>query len=223
MHRFFDILISLIALLFLLPLLASCIFILRYTGEKEIFFLQKRIGINRKSFYVYKFATMVKNSENIGAGTLTLKNDSRVLPFGKFLRKTKMNELPQLFNILKGDMSIIGPRPLVPEGEAYYTKEVSKKIRSLRPGATGIGSLILRDEESYYAHREDAHNFYRNIISPYKGMLEVWYVENRSAAVNFKIFVLTIIVILFPKFNPLNFFKNIPEIPKEMILSKTSN
>lgn len=223
MQRAIDITFSGIALIFLAPLLLIVITILRFTGEKEIFFLQDRIGKNRSIFKVYKFATMVKNSENIGSGTLTMKNDSRVLPFGKFLRKTKINEIPQLFNILNGDMSIVGPRPLVPEGENHYLADVSKKIRSIRPGATGIGSLVLRDEESYYAHREDAHDFYKNVISPYKGLLELWYIENRSIYINFKILVLTFVAIINTRFDPLHFFDDVPKIPEEMLLSKKNH
>ena len=112
MQRLLDILLSGIAILILSPLFLLIILILSITGEREIFFKQDRIGINKTNFGLLKFVTMLKNSENTGAGTVTLKNDYRVLPFGKFLRKTKLNELPQLFNILKGDMSVIGPRPL---------------------------------------------------------------------------------------------------------------
>ena len=111
-QRLFDILFSGIAILVLCPLLLLIILILSATGEREIFYKQNRVGKNRISFELFKFATMQKNSENKGAGTVTLKNDFRVLPFGKFLRKTKLNELPQLFNIFIGQMSVIGPRPL---------------------------------------------------------------------------------------------------------------
>jgi lipopolysaccharide/colanic/teichoic acid biosynthesis glycosyltransferase len=222
MSRLFDILISGLALCFFLPFLILIVIILRFTGEGEVLFLQTRIGKNREPFRVYKFATMIKNSEKIGSKTLTMENDSRVLPFGKFLRKTKINELPQLFNIFIGDMSIIGPRPLVPEGEANYDIDISKKIRSISPGATGIGSLVLRDEESYYAHREDAHDFYKNVISPYKGSLELWYLENKSFYINLKIILFTIIAIIKPDFNSLAYFNKIPKMPNAMILSKTN-
>lgn len=159
MQRFFDIVFSFLAILAFSPILLIIVLALRISGEGEVFYKQKRIGRLGKDFYVYKFATMLKNSELLG-GTLTLKNDPRVLPMGGMLRKSKINELPQLINILKGDMSIIGPRPLVPEGELFYTPEASAVIRSIRPGLTGIGSLVLRDEESYYSHREDAASFY---------------------------------------------------------------
>ena len=100
MKRFLDILFSSFGILVLSPVLFITILILRLTGEGEIFFIQNRIGKDKKTFGLLKFATMMKDSENIGAGTVTLENDFRVLPFGKFLRKTKINELPQLFNVI---------------------------------------------------------------------------------------------------------------------------
>ncbi|MDA9112787.1 sugar transferase [Gammaproteobacteria bacterium] len=220
MQRLFDICLSLIALVALLPLFIILSLILRTSGEGEVIYSQKRIGINRKIFNVYKFATMVKDSPNIGAGTLTMKRDPRVLPVGKILRKTKINELPQIFNILIGDMSIIGPRPLVEDGENNYTQEASLVIRSVPPGITGIGSLILRDEESYYAHRSDAHDFYVNVISPFKQSLELWYVQNRSFLLNTKIFFLTILSVIFPSFKINIFFKDLPKMPRQMRDSK---
>ena len=219
MQRFFDIVFSFLAILAFSPILLIIVLALRISGEGEVFYKQKRIGRLGKDFYVYKFATMLKNSELLG-GTLTLKNDPRVLPMGAMLRKSKINELPQLINILKGDMSIIGPRPLVPEGELNYTSEASAVIRSIRPGLTGIGSLVLRDEESYYSHREDAASFYKLIISPYKEKLEIWYVKNRSLSLYFKIIVLTLVVIVNKNFDVFRFLNLIPRIPPEMSSSR---
>ena len=109
MERFFDILFSALALLVLSPLLLPIVLILKLSGEGEIFFLQERIGKGGQVFKLFKFATMLKDSPNIGTGTVTMKGDPRVLPVGKFLRKTKINELPQLLNIFFGDTSVIGP------------------------------------------------------------------------------------------------------------------
>ena len=118
--RLLDILISLVALISLLPLFIPIIILLRLTAEGEVFYLQERIGINNSRFHILKFATMLKNSINMGTKSITLQNDFRVTKVGKFLRKTKLNELPQLINILKGDISIVGPRPLVAKTfEAY--------------------------------------------------------------------------------------------------------
>lgn len=220
MQRFFDIFISGIALILLLPLLTPLIIVLRFTGEGEVFFKQVRVGFKGKKFEIYKFATMLKDSPNIGAGTLTMQNDPRVLPIGKFLRKTKINELPQLLNIFIGNMSIVGPRPLVPDGEINYTPEQSKIIRSVAPGVTGIGSLVLRDEESFYAHREDAQDFYINVISPYKASLEIWYIENKSFLLNLKIILATILAVIYPTWDSTDLFPTAPKISDKMIEAK---
>ena len=220
MQRLFDVFVAAVALIVLSPLLVLIAFCLRFSGEGEIFYRQERIGYKRKKFRVFKFATMVKNSPNIGSGTLTMVNDTRILPLGKVLRKTKINELPQLLNIFFGDLGLVGPRPLVPEGESHYGEKNSMIIRSVRPGVTGIGSLVLRDEEAFYAHRSDAHDFYKNIISPYKFTLEEWYIEHRTFFLDIKIILLTALAIVWPDFSPWSFFRDLPKIPEEMLNSK---
>ena len=221
MTRLFDIIFSGVALAILSPLLVPLIVILRLTGEGEVFYRQLRVGFCGERFNIYKFATMLRDSPNIGAGTLTMKNDPRVLPVGSFLRKTKINELPQLLNIFIGDMSFVGPRPLVPEGEKNYTQDQARIIRSVRPGVTGIGSLILRDEESYYAHRSDAREFYIHVISPYKASLEIWYINNSSVPLNILILVSTVLAVIVPSLDVTRFFNSLPDMPKEMIDSRS--
>ncbi len=214
--RIFEILFSSIALLILSPLLVPVILCLRFTGEREVFYRQERVGYKRKVFEVLKLATMVKNSPNLGAGTLTMKDDPRVLPLGRILRKTKINEIPQLLNVFFGDMTIVGPRPLVPNGEKQYGVKNSKIIRSVKPGVTGIGSLVLKDEESYYAHRSDALDFYKDVISPYKFILEKWYIERKTIGLDLKILILTVLAVLKVDFNLWNFFPDLPKIPERM-------
>lgn len=209
--RIVEFMIAGIAIIFLLPFFLPIALLLRLTGEGEVFYRQERVGKHGQTFQLLKFATMLKDSPSIGAGTLTMKDDPRVLPLGKFLRKTKINELPQLYNICKGDMAIVGPRPLVPEGEKLYRIEAAKEIRLVRPGLTGIGSIMLRDEESLYADRSDAKDFYREVIQPYKESLELYYAHNRSIALDIKIIVLTAIVILSPRLNAERFFQGIPQ------------
>mgnify|MGYP006088796541 CR=1 FL=1 len=221
MQRFFDLVLSTLALIVLSPILLLITLILALTGERAVFYRQIRIGHNGRKFEVMKFATMLKNSPNIGAGTLTMRDDPRVLPFGSILRKTKFNELPQLFNIMKGDMSIVGPRPLVPEGELNYSQEASHLIRSVPPGLTGIGSLVLRDEESFYSHREDAADFYKAVISPYKQELEMWYIKNRSPHLYFKVIIFTAISVITSRFDVFKYFNSIPKIPAAMIQSRS--
>ena len=220
MKRMFDIALSFFALIVLSPFLLPLVLVLRLTGEGEVFYMQSRIGLNGKSFNIFKFATMLKNSPNIGSGTLTMRDDPRVLPVGVFLRKTKINELPQILNVLLGHMSIVGPRPLVSSGEENYTSSQAAVIRSVRPGVTGIGSLMLRDEESFYAHRSDANDFYKNEISPYKASLEIWYVENQSFYLDLQIIVLTAVAILFPNLKVDKIFTSIPDMPNSILDSK---
>lgn len=218
MKRFFDVLLSSAAIIALSPLLLPVVIILKCTGEHYIFYKQERVGKNMKTFGLFKFATMLKNSPNIGTGDITTAGDPRVLPFGRFLRKTKINELPQLFNIFLGDMSIIGPRPLTPRNFAYYSDDVKKAIGSLTPGLSGIGSVIFRDEERIMANSEmDYAEYYKTRIAPYKGELEIWYLNHKSIWLDIRIIFLTAWVVLFPQSElPYKWFKDLPEKPAWM-------
>ena len=217
MIRFFDLLFSIMALLLLLPFLVPISLILKLTGEGEIFFLQNRIGKEGKEFKLYKFATMLKNSPSIGTGTVTMKDDPRILKVGKFLRKTKINELPQLINILLGDMSIIGPRPLTLETFRSYSTNTQEVIKRVRPGLSGIGSIIFRNEEEIMQGASASINYYQNTIAPYKGLLEEWFVENKSLNVYFISIFLTIWAVIFPKTQiAWMIFKDLPVPPKTL-------
>lgn len=214
MQRFIDLVISLSALIFLLPLFILIMIILKFTGEGEIFYLQERIGKFGKSFKLIKFVTMLKNSPNIGSKDITIHNDPRVLKVGKFLRKSKINELPQLINIIRGDMSIVGPRPMTPNTFLNYTKKSRSEITKIRPGLTGIGSILFRDEEKFLTNLRNPIKFYNENIIPYKIELELWYLSNMSIFLYLKIIIITALIIIFPnlKLNK-NFFKNLPETP----------
>ena len=215
MPRIIDVLLSILALFVLLPLFIPIVIILLLTGEHKVFYLQTRVGYRNKNFKIIKFATMLSNSANMGSGSLTLRNDPRVLPFGSFLRKTKINELPQILNIIIGDLSIVGPRPQMQVDFEKYSDDVQGKIYNVRPGLTGIGSIVFRDEESLIslgAENEDPHDFYKRVIAPYKGELEMWYQENYSIYLDFQLIFMTAWVILFPKSKLYNkWFKNLPE------------
>lgn len=194
--RFFDFLFSLVALVFLSPFLIPIIILLKLTGEHEVFYFQKRVGYNSSEFDIWKFATMVKNSPNIGTGEITLRNDPRVTSMGKFLRKTKINELPQIINVLIGDMSIVGARPLMKKSFDLYSGEVKAVVYNTRPGITGIGSIIFRDEEKLISESSDIQQTYRQIFQ-YKGELEKWYQRNISFYTDFMIIFLTAWHIVF--------------------------
>jgi lipopolysaccharide/colanic/teichoic acid biosynthesis glycosyltransferase len=209
--RLTDILIATFALILLSPLLIPSIIILLLTGEHEVFYFQKRIGYKNSYFNIWKFATMAKNSPNMGTGEITLRNDPRVTKFGKLLRITKINELPQIINIFKGDMSIVGPRPLMEVSFKQYPDEVQQKIYNCKPGMTGIGSLIFRDEEKIVSDATDPKAMYKNIYL-YKGELELWYQKNASLYTDFMIIFLTAWSILFPKNNLTN--KTFKDLPK---------
>jgi lipopolysaccharide/colanic/teichoic acid biosynthesis glycosyltransferase len=215
MQRFFDIVFSGIALVLLLPLLLPLMFILRVTGEGELFFSQRRVGRGGKHFKLYKFTTMLKDSPNIGPGTITVKNDPRVLPVGRFLRKTKINELPQLINIFNGDMSVIGPRPQSQRCFDAFPRSSQNEIIKVRPGLSGIGSIIFRDEEDMMYANNDPGKFYDEIVMPYKGSLEHWYVSHQNIASYFSLIGLTIWVVLgFSSGLVWKVFKDLPPPPE---------
>ena len=199
LKRIFDIILSSIAIILLSPILILIIVILKLTGEGEIFYLQERVGYKTKSFMIYKFATMVKNSPNIGTGDVTLRNDPRVTKAGKFLRESKLNELPQLFNIFMGDISVIGPRPLMRAGFNRYSLNFQNSVYNVKPGLTGIGSIVFRDEERILTESElTPHECYKEIILPYKGELEIWYQTNCSLFLDSQLIFITAWVIIFP-------------------------
>ena len=212
--RLLDIFDSLIALIILAPVFIPIIILLKFSAEGEVFYFQERYGIYNSRFQIWKFATMLKNSMNLGSGSITLQNDFRVTKIGTFLRKTKINELPQIINILKGDISLVGPRPLVTKTFSAYNEEVQSKIYNVKPGLTGIGSIIFRDEESIISAvtNENPHDFYKRIIAPYKGELEMWYQQNCSFFLDFQLIFTTAWVILYPKTRLYEkWFKDLPK------------
>ena len=217
MIRFFDIAFSGLALLILSPLLLPTVIILKLTGEGEIFFSQERIGESGKVFNLFKFATMLKDSPFMGTGTVTMKADPRVLPVGKFLRKSKINELPQLVNIFLGQISVIGPRPLTDQTFGLYSGETQKTITTVKPGLSGIGSVIFRGEEEIMYDATASVSFYKDVIAPYKGSLEKWFIANQGLYVYFVLIFLTIWVIICPKTSaPWKVFKDLPEPPDSL-------
>lgn len=214
MQRLFDILLSGLALLVLSPLLVPIAIALRFSGEGEIFYVQQRIGRGGKAFGLYKFATMLKNSPNLATGTVTVKNDPRVLPLGGFLRKTKINELPQLLNILLGDMSLVGPRPQTQRCFDAFPASSQVQIVKVRPGLSGIGSIVFRDEEELMHASAEPEKFYDNVIMPYKGALEEWYVANQGLRTYLMCIVITAWVVVFPESQVVwKIFSSLPRPP----------
>lgn len=213
--RFFDFFVSLVALLVLSPLLIPIMIGLKLTGEGYIWYFQERVGFKNRLFDIWKFATMLKDSPNMGTGLITTKKDPRITPMGGFLRKSKINELPQLVNILKGDMSVVGPRPLMQKSFDVYPKDVKDVIYNVKPGLSGIGSIIFRDEEEIITRVRDeggdTWSFYKNVIYPHKGELEQWYQANQSFWTDLKIIIATAWVVLKPDSDiAYKWFKGIP-------------
>lgn len=211
--RLMDIALAGAALVLLVPVFLPVMIVLRFTGEGEVFYRQRRLGLHGTEFHIFKFVTMRKDSP--ASGTITAKGDPRILPVGRLLRHTKINELPQLLNILTGDMSIVGPRPLTREAFELYPDELKPLVYRTKPGLTGIGSVVFRNEEEILAASDKpVVDCYREEIMPVKGALEVWYARRRSLLTDLKIIALTALAILFPS-NQLHrsWFRDLPLAP----------
>ena len=216
LKRVFDVLSSGIAIIILSPLLIPLIIGLKLTGEGYIWYKQERIGYKNKPFLIWKFATMLKNSANMPGGIMTTKKDPRITIMGSFLRKSKINELPQLFNIFFGQMSVVGPRPVMKISFEAYPNEIQKVIYNVKPGLTGIGSIIFRDEEELISEVKnnggDLWEFYKGKIYPFKGKLEIWYQNNKSFILDIQLIFLTAWVILSPNSRLYEkWFKDLPK------------
>ena len=205
-----DFFLALLSLIILTPLMFPIIIGLLLTGEGYVWFKQKRVGYRNSKFTIWKFATMLKDSENMKGGIITTLNDSRITPMGGFLRSSKINELPQLMNILNGEMSFIGPRPVMQKSFDTYPEDVKSFIYNVKPGLSGLGSLVFRNEEEIITRIKekglDTWEYYKNEIYPYKGDLEKYYQENKGLFIDLKILIATLISVLIPKLNISDFF-----------------
>lgn len=202
--RALDITASGVLLVIVSPMLFAIALILLFTGEGDVFYLQERIGFKNKPFNIIKFATMLRNSTDLPGGNVTLAGDKRVTRFGRVLRLSKLNEVPQILNVLKGDMSLVGPRPLMAKNSFDdYPDEAKANLYNVPPGLTGIASIAFRDEESlitdFVSSGGDADAFYIENVYPYKWALEKWYASRKSFSLDIKIMFLTAVSILKPK------------------------
>jgi lipopolysaccharide/colanic/teichoic acid biosynthesis glycosyltransferase len=156
---------------------------------------------------------MLKDSPNLPGGLLTRERDPRILPVGRILRATKINELPQLLNVLVGDMSLIGPRPQARAHFEVFPEHVKREIVKLRPGLSGVGSIVFRDEESILARCDtDRTRFYAQEIAPYKGELELWYVQHQSLTLDLLLMLFTIQAVIYPKRS--HFLQRFHDLPR---------
>lgn len=227
MTRIIDVVVSFCAICALFPFMLPIMVALKLTGEHDTFYRQTRIGKGGKKFGVWKFATMLRNSASMPGGLITQKDDPRMLPLGRFLRTTKINELPQLINVFVGEMSFVGPRPFVTSHFEMYPKASQEAIKAMTPGVTGIGSLVFRNEEEILdvvgeeagggdVGRTAANDFHDNVITPYKGKLEEWYLQHKSLGNYFKLIFLTAWSVVSPEFKGASAFRDLPEIPQEL-------
>ena len=210
--RFFDVIFSIFGIIITGPIMLFSICILYLTGEKKPIFNQLRVGKNKQLFRLYKLRTMSEDGAH-NSGPITLHNDDRITIIGKFLRWSKIDEFPQFFNVLNGDLSFVGPRPLMPETFYKYKKSTQRIIVSIRPGITGAGSVMFRDESFILksVSKEKQEKFYIQNILPYKGQLEEWYVTNSSFIMDFKLLIFSSLIIVYSGVKGLNiFFKGTP-------------
>lgn len=177
LKRIFDIIVSLIALLILSPLIILLALIVRFTSPGPIFYMASRVGLKGQPFKLFKFRSMVINADKMGPG-ITTSGDRRITPIGKILRRTKMDELPQLLNVLRGDMSIVGPRPEDARYVAMYTAD-QRKVLDVRPGITSLASVKFRNEEALLVGK-DWETTYVNEIMPAKLAIDLEYVQHAS-------------------------------------------
>ena len=188
LKRTFDIILSIFAIFLLFPSFLVVSFLIVIDSGFPIFFLQKRIGRDAKEFNIIKFRTMKTNNENI---TITVSDDSRITRIGKYLRKTKIDELPEILNVLFGQMSFVGPRPDV-KGYADKLKGANRKILALRPGITGPASLKYYNEEYILSQKSNPKKYNDEVIFPDKVKINMHYFHNRSFFLDLKIIFATI-------------------------------
>ncbi len=191
--RLFDVVATIIGIILLVPIIIPIIIWIKLSSKGSLFYIQKRVGKDFKEFDLYKFRSMVEDADKIGI-SVTSGDDKRITKVGKILRKTKIDELPQLLNVLKGDMSLVGPRP-----EVYryveYKKDEYIKVLSVQPGITDNAAIQYRDEESILKQYEDKEEAYLDIILPQKIKLYYTYIDNISFINDIKLILQTLKVI----------------------------
>ena len=189
--RSFDIICALCGLIILSPVLLLIIVLIKLTSTGPVFFRQTRVGQYERLFQIHKFRTMIVNAEASGL-KITVGRDLRITSIGHFLRKTKLDELPQLIDVLMGTMSLVGPRPEVPEYVQYYTNEIKAIVLNVRPGITDWASIKMIDENDILARASDPQQAYIQQILPEKLAYAVRYVQTRSLRLDVYLILLTI-------------------------------
>lgn len=198
MKRAFDLFFSLTGFLFVIPLLIFAAILIKLDSKGPVFFQQERVGKDGRRFKIYKFRTMVVNAPTLGPG-LTQKNDARITRVGRILRWFKMDELPQLINVLKGEMSFVGPRPEIPSIVDHYS-ERQRRVLSVRPGIVGPSQVQWRHEAEEYPEGADTEKYYLEHILPAKLQADLNYVENPSFWRDLELFLTGIFITIIGTF-----------------------
>ena len=195
-RRALDVVVSLAGLLVLSPLLALIALLVKATSAGPVLFVQERVGRGLVPFRLFKFRTMVADAPARGPA-ITVGSDARVTRVGGFLRRTKLDELPQLVNVLRGDMSLVGPRPEVPKYVALYG-EAERRIFTVRPGITDPSSLLYRDESAVLATYPDPERAYREVVLPHKIAVSLAYADSRTVLSDVGLLVRTALRLVTP-------------------------
>lgn len=192
--RLFDIIVASLLIILLSPIFVLVSLLVKFTSPGPIVYKQKRVGKDGVCFFIYKYRSMYQNADKIGP-FVTSSDDKRITPLGKWMRSSKLDELPQLFNVLRGDMSLVGPRPQVPKYVDLFQPDLRKIVLMVRPGITGPTALRFRNEEQILADKTDRENYYIQQILPVKLELDAEYVQARSIIKDMGILIKTIAVL----------------------------
>lgn len=195
MKRLFDFIMALVGIVITSPFMVIVAILIKTTSKGPILFKQNRLTIGMKQFEIYKFRSMKTDYDKDAKGIQTKGSSSAITPVGKFIRKTKLDELPQFFNIIKGDMSFVGPRPELPRRLQYYT-EVQKEMFAVRSGISSPASIVFSDEEYLMEQVNSPEKFYIEQIMPYKIKLNKYYVKNQSFIWDIWIIIATLLKIV---------------------------
>ena len=199
--RFCDLIFALAGLLVTSPIVLLVIILKKLAGEKEIFYIKGRVGKGGRLFPFIKLSSMTPAKKGEKTSSLTLSNDSRITPLGHLIRKTKIDEFPQFVNIIRGELSFVGPRPMMPKIYKDYSKGVKAELSKIRPGVTGLATVVFRNEAQLLEDSDytDELQFYKEVIAPTKGAIELIYIKNQGFALDFILLLLTVWQIIRPQ------------------------
>lgn len=195
MKRLFDFIMALVGILLTWPIMIIVAILIKITSKGPVLFKQKRLTVGMKEFEIYKFRSMRTDYDKEGRGIQAKGSSSAITPIGKIIRKTKLDELPQFFNIIKGDMSFVGPRPELPRRLKFYN-ESQKEMFNVRSGISSPASIVFSDEEYLMNQVKDPERFYIEQIMPYKIELNKYYVDSQSFWGDIWIIVVTLLKII---------------------------